>query len=232
MGKKIYNQDVFRSNLEYLLNTTDATMSDMDSKGVATKGYISNYLKDNDRLLGNEILEKISNYFNVELEVLLNIDLATNNKQNANVFNNVNVEKEPAVKYNINEDDKYVHEIPLYESSVSAGIPKMIFDNPKAKIDLGLVKKGCFAIRVNGDSMEDFDIKNNDIVVVYPTKEVMLNKIVVVRVEDSFTVKKLVEEDGKRLLMPGNKKYKPIVLDEDSEMVGVVLHSIREYAFD
>ena len=80
MSKKIFNQELLKKNISFLLENTSHTMNDMDVKGVISKGYISNYLKDDSRLLSTEFIHKISNYFDYDINTMLNIDLSKNSK--------------------------------------------------------------------------------------------------------------------------------------------------------
>ena len=118
--------------------------------------------------------------------------------------------------------------VPLFESPVAAGFPTDTFDYPKVWISVPPSKEGSIAIKVKGDSMEQFKIDCGDKILVEPTKELMLNKIMVVRVGDKFTVKKLIKEDDKCWLVSGNPKYPPIEVNESSEVVGLVVQIIKD----
>lgn len=87
---------------------------------------------------------------------------------------------------------------------------------------------GCFALRVRGDSMVGAGILSGDKVVVRPQPNADDGQIVVARIEDEATVKRLRRRDGKVWLMPENDDYAPID-GTDAEIIGIVRGVVREY---
>ena len=85
-----------------------------------------------------------------------------------------------------------------------------------------------FALRVQGESMINAGILNNDIVIVNRTPVAENGEIVVALVEDSVTVKTFYKEDGYYRLQPENDFMDPIILD-NVEIVGKVIGLIRMY---
>lgn len=61
---------------------------------------------------------------------------------------------------------------------------------------------GCFALRVRGDSMINAGILSGDKVVVRPQPSADDGQIVVARIEDEATVKRLRRRNGQIWLMP------------------------------
>ena len=110
---------------------------------------------------------------------------------------------------------------------VTAGIPILALEN-----QLGTISwdgdPSCFALRVRGDSMINAAILDGDLVVVRPQQSADDGQIVVARIEDEATVKRLFRRDGKILLMPENPAYEPIDGTE-AELIGLVKAVIREY---
>ena len=240
MSKKIFNQTLLKSNLQYLLDYTPLTISELAKNKIASKGYLSFYLNNNDRLLGSDIVRKLSEYVNIPIDILLNNDLKKENKvfdikndlYMDNKMNHINtVVNKPNEKYEFIEPRRdEVTEIPLYESAVAAGIPKEVMDYPLMKIAVGPIKKGAFAVKVSGDSMIDFKIDDGDTLVVFPTSELKYGQLVVARCGNAYTVKKLVMKDDKISLVPGNKEYEPIEIKNESEIeiIGYVLYIMKK----
>ena len=86
----------------------------------------------------------------------------------------------------------------------------------------------CFCLRVRGDSMIKAGIFDGDKVVVRPQPTADDGQIVVARIEDEATVKRLRRRDGQVWLMPENDNYSPIN-GAHAEIVGLVKAVIREY---
>lgn len=70
-----------------------------------------------------------------------------------------------------------------------------------------------FALRVHGDSMMDAGILEGDMVIAKTQKSVSHGDIVVALLDGESTVKRFHKKDGKILLMPENRRMKPIPVD-------------------
>ena len=87
---------------------------------------------------------------------------------------------------------------------------------------------GCFALRVRGDSMINAGILSGDKVVVRPQQTASDGQIVVARIGDEATVKRLSLRKGEVWLLPENENYDPIDGSE-AEIIGIVKAVFREY---
>jgi repressor LexA len=91
--------------------------------------------------------------------------------------------------------------------------------------------RGLFALRVKGDSMIDAGILDGDLVVVRPQSSAKNGDIVVARIaQEEATVKRLVRKPGIIHLAPENPKYRPIPVDENTEIIGKVIRVVRHYS--
>ena len=92
------------------------------------------------------------------------------------------------------------------------------------------IKRGreLFALRIQGESMINAGILNDDIVIVHRTPVAENGEIVVAMVEDSATVKRFYKENGHFRLQPENDSYEPIIVDE-VVLLGKVVSLIRNY---
>ncbi len=90
--------------------------------------------------------------------------------------------------------------------------------------------RALFALRVKGDSMTGAGIFDGDLVIVRPQNSAKNGDIVVARIaQEDATVKRLVRKPGIIHLAPENPKYRPIPVDENTEIVGKVIRVVRHY---
>ena len=90
-----------------------------------------------------------------------------------------------------------------------------------------------YLLTVRGDSMINCGILDGDLIAVHKTKQVNNGDIVVARIDDEVTIKRLKKSRSKFLitLMPENEDYEPIEIDLRTQsfdfegvMVGVIRH--------
>ena len=110
---------------------------------------------------------------------------------------------------------------------VTAGVPILAVENQEGSIHWE-GDPDCFALRVRGDSMIGAGILDGDLVVVRPQQSADDGQIVVARIGDEATVKRLCRRNGQVWLMPENDAYEPID-GSQAELVGLVKAVIREY---
>ena len=110
---------------------------------------------------------------------------------------------------------------------VTAGVPILAYENQEGTMAWD-GDPGCFALRVRGDSMIGAGILSGDKVVVRPQQTASDGQIVVARIGDEATVKRLQRRNGQVWLMPENDAYPPIDGSE-AEIVGIVKAVVREY---
>ena len=110
---------------------------------------------------------------------------------------------------------------------VTAGLPILAVENHESYLNWE-GDPSCFALRVRGDSMINAAILSGDLVVVRPQQTANDGQIVVARIGDEATVKRLRRRNGEIWLMPENENYAPIDGSE-AEIIGLVKAVIREY---
>ena len=122
----------------------------------------------------------------------------------------------------------------LVEQGISAGFPSPADDFKETRISLDreLVKnkEATFYARVSGDSMVGAGLEDGDLIVIDRSKSPENGKIAVCLVDGEFTVKRMKKEKNKLYLVPENKKYKPIEIKEENELIiwGVVEYVIKK----
>ena len=110
---------------------------------------------------------------------------------------------------------------------VTAGLPILAVENQEGQLAWD-GDPDCFALRVRGQSMIGAGILDGDKVIVRPQPTADDGQIVVARIGDEATVKRLHREAGKIWLMPENDAFEPIDGSE-AELIGLVKAVVREY---
>ncbi|MDR3647021.1 MAG: S24 family peptidase [Candidatus Babeliales bacterium] len=123
--------------------------------------------------------------------------------------------------------------IPYVQSLVSAGFPSTAENFIERSLDINdlLIKSNTtFSITVLGDSMKNAGILSGDLLIVDRSLSPLNNKIAVVRIDDSFTVKRIKILGEKILLVAENDDYKDIEIsnETDCEIIGIVTFVIHK----
>ena len=108
---------------------------------------------------------------------------------------------------------------------VTAGVPILAVENIEGYIPWD-GERGCYALRVRGDSMINAGILDGDKVVVRPQQTADNGEIVVALLDDSATVKRFRRVGSTIWLMPENPAYDPIDGTE-AQILGKVKAVIR-----
>jgi DNA polymerase V len=124
---------------------------------------------------------------------------------------------------------------PLLAWPVKAGFPSSADDYLEEQIDLNehLIRHpaATFFVRVSGDSMTGAGIQDGDLLIVDKAAEVTSGCIVVARVHDEFTLKRVRKEGSRVFLVPENDRYPTLEITDGTyfEIWGRVTGSVREY---
>ena len=99
---------------------------------------------------------------------------------------------------------------------VAAGEPLLAQQHIEGhyQVDPSLFKPHAdFLLRVSGMSMRDIGIMDGDLLAVHKTQDVRNGQVVVARIEDEVTVKRLKKQGNTVELLPENSEFSPIVVD-------------------
>ncbi|WP_444998268.1 transcriptional repressor LexA [Aliikangiella sp. IMCC44359] len=122
------------------------------------------------------------------------------------------------------------NELPLI-GSVAAGLPIEAVENVETYVTIPEIlkrKKPTFLLRVRGDSMIDEGILDGDLIAVRKTNVAEVGQIIVARIDDEVTVKRLERQGNNAVLQPANDSYQPIILPaEDLAIEGKFVGLIR-----
>lgn len=121
--------------------------------------------------------------------------------------------------------------IPL-AGTIAAGRPiDAVQTDEYLEVDSQYKDKGCFALKIKGDSMIEDGIYDGDYVIVKPQPSPRNGEIVVATLEDgSATLKRFFKENGRFRLQPANSEMEPIFVDgaHNLDIQGVVVALFRK----
>ena len=115
---------------------------------------------------------------------------------------------------------------------ISAGKPLEQFDIiDHINVPSKYITPDIFALKVNGDSMEDDGILHDDIIIVRKTKDARNGETVIAHINNEATLKKYYIKKNKIELHPRNEKYDIIHIDKTDEfgISGILIGLIRNY---
>lgn len=117
---------------------------------------------------------------------------------------------------------------------VAAGDPILAVEHIEDSLDVPadmFRPTADFLLRVNGDSMKDIGILDGDLLAVHQTRNVRSGDVVVARIEDEVTVKRLRRKSrDKLLLLPENEDFEPIEVNlrrQEFQIEGLSVGVIR-----
>ncbi len=99
---------------------------------------------------------------------------------------------------------------------VAAGEPLLAEQHIEShyKVDPDLFKPHAdFLLRVSGMSMKDIGIMDGDLLAVHKTQDARNGQVIVARINDEVTVKRLRRQGNIVELLPENSDFSPIVVD-------------------
>ena len=107
---------------------------------------------------------------------------------------------------------------------VAAGEPILAQEHVEMhyQVDPSMFKpQADFLLRVNGESMKDIGIMDGDLLAVHKTQDVRDGQVVVARVDDDVTVKRLERKGSTVLLHAENEEFSPIRVDLESQHLSI-----------
>ncbi|MDH2926560.1 repressor LexA [Lonepinella koalarum] len=134
-------------------------------------------------------------------------------------------------------DEDEIEGLPLI-GRVAAGEPILAEQHIEGtyKVDPEMFKpQADFLLKVSGQSMKDIGILDGDLLAVHSTKDVRNGQVIVARIEDEVTVKRLERKGDVIYLHPENEEFEPIVVNlreqEQFEVEGIAVGIIRNNAW-
>ncbi|CCN69824.1 transcriptional repressor LexA [Vibrio nigripulchritudo] len=121
------------------------------------------------------------------------------------------------------EDDPEEEGLPLI-GQVAAGEPILAQEHVEThyQVDPSMFKpQADFLLRVNGMSMKDIGIMDGDLLAVHKTQDVRDGQVVVARVDEDVTVKRLERKGSTVLLHAENEEFEPIKVDLTAQHLAI-----------
>lgn len=118
---------------------------------------------------------------------------------------------------------------------VAAGSPMLAAEHVEREVgvDPALFDQAPdYLLKVRGMSMRDAGILEGDLLAVKKASEARNGQIVVARIDDDVTVKRLQRANGRIELLPDNPDFSPIIVEpgQDFALEGVAVGLIRTHA--
>lgn len=137
---------------------------------------------------------------------------------------------------NIEETESHTQtvEVPLV-GSAACGAPILAEENIEAMIPVSVILAKApfkyFLLKAKGDSMNEKNINDGDLVLVRRQESAKNGDIVVALIDDEATIKEFQAGGGAIVLKPHstNEAHKPIILTRDFKVQGVVVTSIPKF---
>lgn len=121
--------------------------------------------------------------------------------------------------------------VPLV-GTVACGLPIMAEENIEAMIPVSTALARApyqyFLLKVQGDSMNECEIYDQDLVLIRRQSTANNGDLVVALIDDEATVKEYWQARNTIILKPrsSNKDHQPIILNQDFQILGVVVTAI------
>ena len=116
---------------------------------------------------------------------------------------------------------------------VAAGSPILAEEHVQGRYQVDpnmFTPRADYLLKVKGLSMRDIGILDGDLLAVHKTNEARTGQVVVARIADGVTVKRLRKRGHTVLLLPENPEFEPIEVDlrtDDLEIEGIAVGVIR-----
>jgi repressor LexA len=117
--------------------------------------------------------------------------------------------------------------------SVAAGSPILAVENERGRLQVDprlFSPRADYLLQVRGNSMTGAGILDGDLLAVHRTSEARSGQIVVARIEDEVTVKRLRRKGARIELVAENPDYAPIVVNGALAIEGLAVGLIRNGA--
>ncbi|NLY65252.1 MAG: transcriptional repressor LexA [Alcaligenaceae bacterium] len=133
--------------------------------------------------------------------------------------------------------EKITHVLLPVVGHVAAGNPILAAENIDREIGVDpslFSQQPDFLLKVKGQSMRDIGILDGDLLAVKKHPEARNGQVVVARIEDEVTVKRLFKKSTHIELLPENPEFKPIIVTPNQEFTieGIAVGLIRTHNLD
>lgn len=185
-------------------------MNDRNLRQVDILDMVAPYSKKlNIRLAKNDLSQYVSGKVEPSQEKLTLLSLAL--EVNEPWLMGYDVKKERG------ENKQNKTSIPLI-GTIAAGTPILAEQNIERYFDMDTSIHCDFCLRIQGDSMIDAGINNNDIVFIRQQPTLEVGEIGAIQIGEEATLKKFYKTNDSIILQPANSDYLPQIYTSDSDI--------------
>ncbi|EGT4056853.1 repressor LexA [Clostridioides difficile] len=185
-------------------------MNDRNLRQVDILDMVAPYSKKlNIRLAKNDLSQYVSGKVEPSQEKLTLLSLAL--EVNEPWLMGYDVKKERG------ENKQNKTSIPLI-GTIAAGTPILAEQNIERYFDMDTSIHCDFCLRIQGDSMIDAGINNNDIVFIRQQPTLEVGEIGAIQIGEEATLKKFYKTNDSIILQPANSNYLPQIYTSDSDI--------------
>jgi len=120
--------------------------------------------------------------------------------------------------------------LPLVGRIAAGALHEAVEQQERLDFEGMFIRKGCFALKVHGDSMIEDGINDGDFVIVKKQRNARKGQTVVAMTDEGeATLKRFYPEANRVRLEPANSSLKPIYV-RNAKLLGVVVGVVRQMA--
>jgi len=198
------NKEIFAKNLKRYMSENDVDRNELSKHLNIAYTTLSDWInaKKYPRIDNIEIL---ANYFNIDKSDLIEPPGIK-----------IREDMKPLLKYTLRQMS-HKTSIPLI-GTIAAGTPILAEQNIERYFDIDTSIHCDFCLRIQGDSMIDAGINNNDIVFIRQQPTLEVGEIGAIQIGEEATLKKFYKTNDSIILQPANSNYLPQIYTSDSDI--------------
>lgn len=198
------NKEIFAKNLKRYMSKNDVDRNELSKHLNIAYTTLSDWInaKKYPRIDNIEIL---ANYFNIDKSDLI---------ESPGI--KIREDMKPLLKYTLRQVS-HKTAVPLI-GTIAAGTPILAEQNIERYFDIDTSIHCDFCLRIQGDSMIDVGIHNDDIVFIRQQPTLEVGEIGAIQIGDEATLKRFYKTNDSIILQPANADYLPQIYTSDSEI--------------
>lgn len=198
------NKEIFAKNLQRYMSENNIDRRELSEKVNIPYSTLSDWInaKKYPRIDNIEIL---ANYLNVDKSDLIEPPKVK-----------IREDMKPLIKHALRQMSNKTA-VPLI-GTIAAGTPILAEQNIERYFDIDTSIHCDFCLRIDGNSMIDADIHNNDIVFIRQQPTLEIGEIGAFLIDEEATLKRFYRTEDSIVLQPANAEYPPLIYGSDSEI--------------
>ncbi len=198
------NKEIFAKNLKRYMSENDVDRNELSKHLNIAYTTLSDWInaKKYPRIDNIEIL---ANYFNIDKSDLIEPPGIK-----------IREDMKPLLKYTLRQMS-HKTSIPLI-GTIAAGTPILAEQNIERYFDIDTSIHCDFCLRIQGDSMIDAGINNNDIVFIRQQPTLEVGEIGAIQIGEEATLKRFYKTNDSIILQPANSNYLPQIYTEENDI--------------